>query len=270
MATLLEFIGGSDEMVQLGRKLGCVAVHLLLCSAMGSACLAVDDPVQAGHEALRTTRQPWYDADADALTPIDLETNDTELQRGQWQPENNLPRWNWGSGWSLIGELLKMLVWGFLFVLIGYLIYLLAQTYLNLAPVKTSVDQRGMAEDDLLTDEQRIENLPVMMQTTKGDFLAAARQCYQQGDFSAAIVYLFSHRLLQLDKAGCLRLMKGKTNRQYLLEVQGGREMQMLLGQTMSAFEDVFFGKYALDRARFEQCWNRNDQFQVLINQVTE
>ena len=32
----------------------------------------------------------------------------------------------------------------------------------------------------------------------------------------------------------------------------------------MVAFEDVFFGNYAIDRTRFESCWSRLDEFDAL------
>jgi hypothetical protein len=32
----------------------------------------------------------------------------------------------------------------------------------------------------------------------------------------------------------------------------------------MLVFEDVFFGNRTLDRARFETCWSRLDEFQAL------
>ena len=51
------------------------------------------------------------------------------------------------------------------------------------------------------------------------DLLAEARRHYQAGNYGAAIVYLFSFQLVQLDQRQIIRLAKGKTNRQYLREV---------------------------------------------------
>jgi hypothetical protein len=36
----------------------------------------------------------------------------------------------------------------------------------------------------------------------------------------------------------------------------------------MVTFEDVFFGRRALDRAGFEACWNQLDQFERLVAQA--
>ena len=51
------------------------------------------------------------------------------------------------------------------------------------------------------------------------DLLAEARRHYQAGNYGAAIVYLFSFQLVQLDRRQIIQLAKGKTNRQYLREV---------------------------------------------------
>ncbi len=74
------------------------------------------------------------------------------------------------------------------------------------------------------------------------DLLAEARRHYQAGNYGAAIVYLFSFQLVQLDKRQIIRLAKGKTNRQYLREVGPRAALLRLVEQTMVAFEDVFFG----------------------------
>ncbi len=36
----------------------------------------------------------------------------------------------------------------------------------------------------------------------------------------------------------------------------------------MITFENVFFGNRALDRAGFEACWSRRDEFHALVQQV--
>ncbi len=65
-----------------------------------------------------------------------------------------------------------------------------------------------------------------------------------------------------------MRLAKGKTNRQYLREAGRERPLASLLERTMVTFEDVFFGRRALDREGFEICWNQLDQFERLVAQA--
>ncbi len=99
--------------------------------------------------------------------------------------------------------------------------------------------------------------------------LAAARRAYEEGDFSTAIVYLFSHQLIELDRHQCIRLAKGKTNRQYLRELAQRADLRMLLSETMVRFERVFFGDQRLDQAAFEDCWRQLPQFQQLVAGAT-
>jgi hypothetical protein len=96
------------------------------------------------------------------------------------------------------------------------------------------------------------------------DLLAEARRHYEAGNYGAAIVYLFSFQLVQLDRRQIIRLARGKTNRQYLREVGPRISLRKLVEQTMVAFEDVFFGNRQLRRDRFESCWARLEEFETL------
>jgi hypothetical protein len=125
--------------------------------------------------------------------------------------------------------------------------------------------RRGEDDEDELEDEllqrARVEELPMQLSAPRGDFLAEARRRYEAGDYSGAIIYLFSHELLQLDRHQRIQLERGKTNRQYLREVRNEPFLANALSRTMVAFEDVFFGHHALDRTRFEACWREVDEF---------
>ena len=239
----------------------------MICSGLAWPALicAQDNAIEAAKHALRNTQPPWYDAESDELHNLTVVTEEKERTRGNWRGSQRA-RWNWnwdGGSWSWLGELIKLLAWCVLTALLGLLMYALVQTHLN--PIRTGKIVVASTGDELLTDEQRIENLPVQLQRTKGDFLSVARYHYQAGNFGDAMVYLFIYRLLQLDKVGFIRLTKGKTNRQYLAELQNSEDLRTILAQTMRPFEDFFFGQHELTRERFEQCWNRNDQFQMLI-----
>ena len=261
------------DTARLGRSCSSFVtqVWLLLgmfyCTSPLPTWAAVLDPIPAAEEALRDTGQPWYDVENDQLRPVQVRAITEEPDRAHWKPSSR-PRWNLNWRFSWLGEVIKALAWGILFLLIGLLIYALVQTYLHLAPVRSSVAMATPDGEDSISDEQRIENLPMKLRAPTEDPLSLARQYYDAGDFAEAIVYLFSHRLLQLDKAGLIRLTKGKTNRQYLLELRRVRELEQLLGQTMTVFEDVFFGHHPLERERFEQCWNNNEQFQLMVTRT--
>lgn len=233
---------------------------------------AVDGPdaIESGKKAFVSTQPPWYDAESDGLRPLKVKDTE-EVDRKDWKPDR--PDWTWDWSWwpnlSFLGEFMGWLGWTLLIGLIALIVYALVRAFMNIQPTHTSAAKRLSAEEEARQDARRIENLPTRVRPKKGNFLDVARDLYQQGKFGEAIIYLFSHRLLQLDRAGCIRLTKGKTNRQYLTEIDNPKELQKILGQTIVPFEDVFFGEHSLTKERFETCWNRNDQFEQIVREVS-
>jgi hypothetical protein len=113
-----------------------------------------------------------------------------------------------------------------------------------------------------------VEALPFMAQRPHEDLLGSARRYYEQGHYSEAIIYLFSYELVELDRFAIIELARGKTNRQYLREAGRIEAARSLLERTMLAFESAFFGRYPLDRASFEACWNQLNTLEGLRAQV--
>jgi hypothetical protein len=185
---------------------------------------------------------PWYDSATDGVKRVDVPA-----------PTNmniNFP----------IGTLLLWLAWIALFLILSVLIYFAARMFLDRGPSASVKTETG--GDDSALD--RIESLPFPVAVGKMNLLDEARRLYQEGQYSKAIVYLFSYQLVELDKRHLIRLTRGKTNRQYLREVGGRRPLRSLVEQTMLAFEDAFFGRRTLDQARFESCWFRVGEFDKL------
>lgn len=242
---------------------------IVSCCAMGNFVYAQDDPIQAAQQALSSTGQPWYDGQSDAIRTLKVPSTPGDTTRGGWRTSSRDWDWNWNPGapsMSWIGDLFQGMAWVVLIGLLALVIYALVKAYLNIDAPLTGSARKMLDGEQELSDEQRIEALPVNVRKKTGDFMAVAREYYEAGDYANAIVYLFSYRLIQLDRAGQIRLTKGKTNRQYLKEVSNkSNEMRSILGQTIVAFEDVFFGKHTLTRERFENCWKSNDQFQAMI-----
>ncbi len=118
------------------------------------------------------------------------------------------------------------------------------------------------------TEADLIESLPFEVPRPQSDLLAEAKRLYEQGAYAQAIVYLFSYQLVQLDQHQAIRLTRGKTNRQYLRELLARPDLGGILERTMVAFEDVFFGHHPLDRAGFERCWQRLDEFHQRISEA--
>lgn len=215
-----------------------------------SGALALDDPVGEGKSALGSGWQyPWYDPATDDIRRVKVRT--------PWEfPEFNR-RWP-----SFRLDWVQWLMWGLILLGLALLTWLLIRMYLQRENRRATHAANGELDD--IDDNERIEALPFRVERQKLSLLEEASRHYQAGDYSKAIVYLFSHQLVQLDRRQFIRLAKGKTNRQYLREIAAAPAVRGILEQTMVAFEDVFFGDRALGRARFEACWNRIGEFDLL------
>ena len=231
------------------------ALCLLTCLEAAMSTSADPDPsVAAGRDALRPSwwqSYPWYDPATDGVAPI--EVSEPPSAKGDSRSR--------GQGWS--GFLLQWLGWiaiAFLLVGLGCLMFRAFQMRRR---------RRSEAADDETADtarhRRRVEALPPAAARSRSDLLAEVRRHYQEGNYREAVIYLFSYQLDHLDKHDLIRLAEGKTNRQHLRELDPRTALRGLVGQTMVAFEDVFFGGHAIDRARFDACWSRLPEFQDLV-----
>jgi hypothetical protein len=160
------------------------------------------------------------------------------------------------------GGLVEVVFWGILAVLVIGVIGLIAWAIINREQTNKDPGLRSRTSD--LTEEERLEELPVQLDPAFKNLLDRVREYYDQGDYNQAIIYLFSYKLIQLDKKRLIRLTRGKTNHQYLREVTGHNQLQDTLRLTVHAFEDVFFGNHDLTKSRFQQCWDNVDIFRAL------
>ena len=115
-----------------------------------------------------------------------------------------------------LGWLLKGIVYTILALAIAAIVYALVRFAME------QLKARKLAEADEksqpLVDDA--EALPFLAERPRGDLLGLARQHYEQGNYSEAIIYLFSYELVELDRGSRIQLAKGKTNRQYLRELK--------------------------------------------------
>ncbi len=211
-----------------------------------------EEAITSGREALRRGGgYPWYESQSDKLRRVQVRP---PWRWPDWSLNTNFrwPRWMSWIPWIGIVAVLLLVV------------YILIRTYLRRESV-AAADSQSHAVATAIDDEARVEALPFAIRRRPGNLLEEARLHYQQGNFSEAIIYLYSHLLVELDRNQLIRLTKGRTNRQYLWEIAARPPLYGLMEQAMIAFEDVFFGGHAMPRARFEACWSRLDQFSKLI-----
>jgi hypothetical protein len=124
---------------------------------------------------------------------------------------------------------------------------------------------RSREAKDLLAHERekaKIQDLPFEIEQTAMGLLGQAAKLRAAGDYSKAIVYLFSHVLVEMDGARCIRLTRGKTNRIYLRELRGREMLKSFTNQLVQAFEFAFFGKHQLSQESFEAIWQQLPVFE--------
>jgi hypothetical protein len=254
-------------MANLFRLLAFVVAFAVVMTAVAEA--EVEDPVQSGREALdQWADYPWYDDAADDVRPITI-GQDHEISGGSTSEKgggeaaersdrsnSSLPE----SSFSLAGaEVVAWVVVGIAIVaIVGVLIYAILQS-------DGSTPRQSKNEATASVD---LAALPIPIAAADSDLLAEARRWYNQGDYAKAMIYLYSHLLLRLDKGQLIRLAKGKTNRQYLREVGGRRSLAEYFESAMHAFESAFFGRRELPRDEFEAAWSRVDDFHRLVEEA--
>ncbi len=194
---------------------------------------------------------PWYDSETDSVQRVNLKKTSPPTMRSS------------PGDWSLLANILFWTMIVLLAALLAWLLYLAARWYLDQDDSAVDTSHEPVADTPSLID--RVEALPFEVRRPTDDLLSEAKRHYQAGNFSEAIIYLYSHQLLQLDRAQCIHLTKGKTNRQYLREAHRRSTVADLLERTMVCFEDVFFGGHAMGRSEFESCWQHVGRFDNLV-----
>jgi hypothetical protein len=218
-----------------------------------------DEAVQLGHDALSKRRYPWYEPQEDAPRPLRVgKKSATRTDTQSTRPDQAAAPGS-AAGFSLFGSVLQVLGLVLLTLVLGGVAALIAWAFLRNETTQT----QGARVVTASREVDRVEQLPFALKRASGDFLAEARRLAQEGNYSEAVIYLYSHLLVQLDKHHVIRLAKGKTNRQYLRETRPRPVLADILEATMVAFEDVFFGHYPLERQRFEDCIGQVERFQA-------
>lgn len=261
----IDMSDGASTSVGMMRHLLRVLCCALPLVAVSSIYAQEDsDPIRSAGDALRqsTVDLPWYNADADTLQPVPppeptppppRPTSGKLVQSDPNQGDMSLPAAPIGLGTS--------------FLVLGVIaicaVFVVIFSFLLNALLGGRGGAAGSGESARVVQNQadRVEDLPVPLRRAQSDLLGEARRQAECGDYNEAIIYLYSYLLVELDKASRIRLVRGKTNRQYLTELRESPELLSLVGETMVAFEDVYFGERQLSRERFESCYRQLDSF---------
>ena len=253
------------------------ALLALLClNATGESLHAA--PTDAGQDdALGGHKYPWYDAETRSVKPLKQQPGnkptsterDTVPKAIKKQPggaggtANAGNRWGTGTGAAGEGSGTMLFIIAAATILVAIVVLVLTFLYIESSDLeKTQTSGRSR--------QQSIEQLPFDLETADGDFRSAADAAYRSGDLRKAIIYLYSHVLVTLDQNRLIRLRKGKTNRQYLREVQRHNGVSGYFQQVMLPFESVFFGDHEMDADQFQQCWSGLSGFHSKVKDNSE
>ena len=229
-------------------------------------------PLRAQEEAAATSGalrdSLWYDAESDSVVPIKVKpvVDDSMNRDSRWLPKAKRVRQRnsqqsannqaggggggTGTGTGLFGSSLSIgNVFGWMLLLVIFiggvalLVYVFSRAEIDLVPARSS-SERGRKKDDA-PDQQTIErmkHLPAELRRTDVNMRTEAERLMNEGIYEQAIILLFGHQLLLLDRAGMLRLNRGKTNGKYVRETRAADpKVATLLRSTVTRVRKLLF-----------------------------
>jgi hypothetical protein len=216
----------------------------------------------------RSTDSSWYSAEKDelvAVVPFSRESIDvSDRDKSVKAPEVTTP--TQGNGFSnFIGDFFQFIVGAWLYIVLVILLliigFVLAYVIMNMQGSAGFRRRQEIAASTFERDQAKITDLPFEIEQSNLGLLEQAGLFRSRGEYSKAIVYLFSHVLVELDAAGHIRLARGKTNRIYLRELGARETERKFTSYLVRWFEHVFFGKHDMDPEVFEKIWSQLPAF---------
>jgi len=255
-------------------------ISLLVASFIAQTTAAYNagqEPIDTDSQVVkRSTHSVWFDPEKKSIRPLKVQKSNVDVSdRHDWIDKPS--QWDW-SWFKFIGDLFGDL---FAFLFAGWKIILVVAIVL-IACVILFVVFRFRGENGRRTihdrdgalarerEQEKIRDLPFELEQSTHGLFALAEKYRAAGDYSKSIIYLFSHALVEMDHARCIRLARGKTNRVYLNELRGRESLGGFAIQLVNAFELVFFGKHSLSQEAFEGIWGQLPAFDASLHSARE
>ncbi len=224
-------------------------------------------------EIQRANDPVWFDTTDGTVRPIPRGGSiyvDDRHDSVAGPAARSAPGW-WSNFVKSIGDMLAWLFQGWYVVLIVCLIALLvlivvAVFYVVMTPSHGQRSKTSFSRREL--EKAKIQDLPFEVEQSLFGLLSQAERYRAVGDYSKAIIYLFSYALVEMDGARCIRLERGKTNRVYLHELKHRDGLRGFTTQIVVAFEYAFFGKHVLNQDSFERIWEQLPAFEAMLKQT--
>lgn len=229
---------------------------------------------------------PWYDPSNDRVVPIPVQTvsDDSVHRDSRWLPQARQVRQTASPGKSGSGggtggrfgtglTLGNLVGWGILATIlvttVGLLVYMFSRA--DFEASRTIGGRRASHHDPHEQTVERMQELPDEVRRSGGDLRAESLRLMELARFDQAILLLFGHQLLLLDRVGTLRLARGKTNGRYVRETtRSDRDLGERLAMTVSDFERSYFGRHPIDADRFAELWANNLEIERAVDASRE
>jgi len=239
------------------------------------------DGVNDGRDALKKQKRlPWYDSENDEVkfsnlpdietAPVQTNTNKSVAKKKRAPNTGKAPAGGGATGTRTDGAfVMNIIFWVVVAVILITFLALLVWAFLKVEFKEQQLEEQ-VVEDRPIDTKASVEDLPFQMPSgPTGDWLSVARGHFESGNFKSAIIYLYSHVLFALDNRGLVRLTRGKTNRQYLTEIQRHRDIAEYMEKCMLPFEDAFFGDIDVTADEIKNCLDGIGQFESQLSQAS-
>jgi hypothetical protein len=177
----------------------------------------------------------------------------------------------WESFFKKLAEIIGWIFegWGLLLLLslilgVALVVFLVLRNGSFFVGPRSRAQQRERRE----WEQAKIRDLPFELEQSHLGLLEQAERYRAAGDYSKAIVYLFSHILVEMDSHRLVRIERGKTNQAYLRELREREWLRLFTRKTVDAFEYAFFGRHKLTREEFESIWIQMPQFDERVSKA--
>jgi hypothetical protein len=248
----------------------------LLCAVASGQEIAS----RSDRDAVRRGTNPvWVapDSESIAYSPKQLSRSDVSDRHDSIRRERaSRAFWDsWGNGTQggWLSDLFSGIFAIWRVLLIVALIFLLSLgAYLFVRSTRRSqggIRKRSMVGQDNVEEQKaKILDLPFDLEQPEIGLKALAERYRHQGDYSKAMVFLFSYALVELDRFHCIRLARGKTNGIYLRELRQQPMLQPFLREIILLFESAYFGRHEISQAEFEEVWSKLSPFETMLGSI--
>ena len=248
-------------------------MQIAMCFAFGSTCIASSE--SPDDIALKRGSDPlWYSSEKRALvpvTPISRNSIDASDRLDRIASSNSTKTKDYSWMTEFFEGLLEFFRNTWHIVLIVVIVAAVTLVIFLLARIQNLVEapnRQLSGATSVATQQRKVTDLPFELDSPDIPLFQLVEQYRASGDYSKAIVYLYSLMLIELDAVGLIRLAKGTTNWTYLRELTPRQHENAFATKVVYWFEHVFFGKQNMDAHAFESLWATFPQFNERLKEV--